>query len=275
MTKPLRAPLAALVLPLGLLSGGCELMIAGPREEVADRWEKTYAVTPNATLEIENTNGSITVGTHPDATIRVTAHRKARAVSQQAARDLLGRLSLEQAATPDLVRLATPRSQGLTMGQQIEVRYEVLVPASVALSLSTVNGGVDVSDVTGAVTLETVNGSIDARAVTALRAAETVNGSVKLALAGLPSQGTQIETVNGGVRVSLPGRAAASVSVRTVNGGIDVDGFDAVTGEERRRRHYEGRLNGGGPSLRVETVNGGVSLSGTAATPAPSAEGAP
>ena len=68
--------------------------------------------------------------------------------------------------------------------------------------------------------------------------------------------------------VHLPSAAPANVSVRTVNGGITVDGFANVTGAERKRRHYEGKLNGGGPTLRVETVNGGVSVNAKAATAA-------
>lgn len=266
MTLPMRAPLACLLLPLGLLSGGCELMIAGPREQVSDQWEKTYEVGRTATLEIDNTNGGITVRSHAQPTIQVTAHRTARAVSQQAARELLERLKLEESATPELVRLVTPRNQGLSMsmGQQIEVRYDVLVPTTLALTLTTVNGQVDVDGVTGKVALETVNGGITARGVTALQKAETVNGSVKLALGSLPAQGAKIETVNGGVSVALPGNQGVELSVRTVNGGIDVEGFAAVDQAERKRRHYEGRLNGGGPTLRVETVNGGVSVTGEA-----------
>jgi len=263
MRLPLRAPLAgALLLPLGLLSGGCEMMIAGPRAQASDRWEKTYAVSPGATLEIENTNGPIEVRAHAEPTIQVTAHRTARAVSEQGARDLLARTKLEENATADLVRLVTPRSQGASMGQHVEVRYEVLVPATVAVTLTTVNGKVDLDGVTGAVALETVNGGIEARGVTGLRKAETVNGSVSLALTGLPAQGTRIETVNGGVTLTMPAAVAADVSVRTVNGGITVDGFANVQEAERRRRHFEGTVNGGGPTLRVETVNGGVSISG-------------
>lgn len=267
-----RAPLACLVvLQLGLVSAGCELMIAGPRAKATDRWDRTYPVNRNATLAIENTNGSITVRTHDQATFQVTAHRTARAVSEQSARDLLARLSLEQSASAEGVRLAMPRMSGTSIVQHVDVRYEVLVPATAAVSLTTVNGQVDVENVTGAVELETVNGGIDARGLSSLRKAETVNGSVRVHLRGLPSEGVEIETVNGGVTVGLPGSVAASLTVDTVNGGIDVDGFNAVSDGERKRRHYEGRLNGGGPRLRVETVNGGVTVSGEATAAAPAA----
>ncbi|AMY09763.1 hypothetical protein LuPra_02987 [Luteitalea pratensis] len=260
------AQAGALLLPLGLLSGGCELMMAGPRAQASDQWEKTYAVGPSATLEIENTNGAIDVRTHAAPTIIVKAQRTAKAMSEQGARELLARTNLEQRASAEFVRLATPHNQGFSRGQQLEVRYEVLVPATIAVNLTTVNGKVELDGVTGAVALETVNGGIEAQGLTGLRKAETVNGSIRLGLGSLPSEGAQIETVNGSVAVNMPSAAPANVSVRTVNGGITVDGFVNVTGAERKRRHYEGKLNGGGPTLRVETVNGGVSVNAKAAT---------
>ena len=267
MRLPTRAPLAtALLIPFGLFSGGCEMMLAGPRAQASDQWEKTYEVAPTATLEIENTNGGIDVRTHSGPTIIVMAHRTARAVSEEGAREILARTKLEASASADLVRLATPPSRGFSRGQQIEVRYDVQVPATIAVNLTTVNGKVELDGVTGSVALETVNGGIEARGLTALRRAETVNGSIRLGLGSLSSQGAQIETVNGSVAVSLPPAAAANVSVRTVNGGITVDGFTSVADAERKRRHYEGKLNGGGPTLRVETVNGGVSVNAKAAT---------
>lgn len=273
MRLPSRAPLAgALLLPLGLLSSGCEMMIAGPRAQASDLWEKTYQVAPGATLEIENTNGAIDVRPHTEPTIQVTARRTARAVTEQGARELLNRTKLEESASSDLVRLVTPRS-GSSMGQQLEVRYEVKVPPSISVNLTTVNGKVELEGVTGAVALETVNGGVEARGVTALRTAETVNGSISLELAALSPQGARIETVNGSVGVKLPTTASADVSVRTVNGGIAVDGFGKVDEAERRRRHFDGKLNGGGPRLRVETVNGGVTVRGRDAAATDSATG--
>ena len=265
MRLPTRAPLAgALLLPIGLLSGGCEMMIAGPRAQASDKWERTYQVSSSARLEVENTNGTIDVRTHEQPTIQVTAYRTARAVSEQGARDLLARTKLEETASTDLVRLVTPRSHGPSMGQHVEVRYEIMVPATLGVALTTVNGKVELDGVTGMVSLETVNGGIEARGLANLRKAETVNGSVSLALSGLPTEGARIETVNGSVGVTMPATVSADVSVRTVNGGITVDGFTGVHDAERKRRHYEGKLNSGGPTLRVETVNGGVSVSGQA-----------
>lgn len=265
MRLPTRAPLAgALLLPIGLLSGGCEMMIAGPRAQASDQWEKTYQVSASARLEIENTNGPIDVRTHDQPTIEVKAHRTARAMSEQGARELLSRTRLEESASADLVRLVTPRANGPSIRQHIEVRYDIKVPATVAVALTTVNGKVELDGVTGAVALETVNGGIEARGLANLRTAETVNGSISVELTAVPAAGARIETVNGGVGVTMPATVSADVSIRTVNGGISVDGFTGVHDAERKRRHYEGKLNSGGPTLRVETVNGGVTVSGQA-----------
>jgi DUF4097 and DUF4098 domain-containing protein YvlB len=68
--------------------------------------------------------------------------------------------------------------------------------------------------------------------------------------------------VNGSVELTLPATTATTVAVRTVNGSITIEGFEQVAEDERRRRRYDGKLNGGGPSLRVETVNGSVSVRG-------------
>ena len=257
-----RVVLAGSLLPAAVFSCGCEMMIAGPRAQAADVWEKTYAVNPGATLEVENTNGAIEVRTHTQPTIVVVARRTAKAMTEQGAKELLSSSKLEEGASADLVRLVTPKTRSGGIGQQLEVQYEISVPVAVAVTLTTVNGKVDVDGVGGAVALETVNGGIDGRNIGGLRRAETVNGSVSLRLTALPRDGAKVETVNGGVSIALPPTAAADVSVRTVNGGITVDGFASVSDAERKRRHYDGRLNGGGPDLRVETVNGGVRLNG-------------
>ena len=277
MSMSIRVLTACLLVPVAAVTAGCELMVAGPRAQASDIWERTYQVDPDVTLEVENTNGAITVRTHPGTTVQVKATRTAKAVTEQGARELLAKLNLENAASASRVKLVTPRPHGLSMGQQVDVRYDVLLPATATVVLTTVNGRVDVEGVTGAVSLETVNGGISGQGLLELRKAETVNGSVDLTLAGLPAGGAAIETVNGSVRVVVPSTLAADLAVRTVNGPIDVHGFSSKSDGARRRRHYAGQVNGGGSALRVETVNGGVSITGRepAATATAPAAGAP
>src|SRR5690606_35339392 len=98
MTLPSRVRLAAVLVPLGLLSAGCELMMARPREQATDVWGRSYPIETTGTLEVENTNGTLRVRVHDASTIDFKARRTARAVTEQGARELLQRLTLEQHA---------------------------------------------------------------------------------------------------------------------------------------------------------------------------------
>ena len=45
------------------------------------------------------------------------------------------------------------------------------------------------------------------------------------------------------------------------NGGLGVENLNIVS-TDQNRRHLEGTLNGGGPSIELGTTNGGISLKG-------------
>lgn len=259
-----RFALPVLALPL-LCAGGCELMGASPRATASDVWEKTYELGTSPRLAISNTNGSVTVSVHDASTVTVRAERTVRAVTEQGARELLAATAIDERVQGASVSLTTRRPSSFGRGQQAQVRYDVKVPRDASLGLRTTNGAVSVDGVQGRVELETVNGRVRGTALGQVQRAETVNGSVELVFDELPAQDAAIETVNGSVNVTLPRTAGAALTVRTVNGSITVSGFAAVTDEGRRRRSYEGTLNGGGPRLRVETVNGSVTVRGQGA----------
>jgi hypothetical protein len=265
MSAPLlrRSVLPALGLPL-LLSSGCDLMVAGhgARAKASDVWERSYDLGESPTLSVSNTNGSVTVTAHEQPRIVVHAERTVQAATEAGARELLAATTITEEVNGSSVALTTRRPGAFSMGQRAQVRYDIKVPRGASVQLRTTNGGLSLDGVRGIVEVETVNGRVTGTGLAQVQRAETVNGSVDLALDALPSQGATFETVNGSVELTLPAATAARVEVRTVNGSITVEGFAAADDGERRRRRYDGTLNGGGPSLRVETVNGSVSVRG-------------
>ena len=127
------------------------------------------------------------------------------------------------------------------------VSYELFVPSRQDLTLHSVNGGLHVQDVRGAMNLDTVNGGIDLARVSGHVEGKTVNGGVHVRLSGRKWEGEElsVHTVNGGVTVEIPDAYNASVSAQTVNGGVQV------------------RLSGRkwvGEELNVHSVNGGVTV---------------
>ncbi len=237
-------------------------MVAGPRAKASDVWERTYDLGDTPRLSISNTNGGVTVQAHDASRIEVRAERTVQAATDEGARELLAATTITEDVQGSSVSLTTRRPASFGRGQQAEVRYDVRVPRGASLALRTTNGALSLEGVQGVVELETVNGRLRGRALGQVQRAETVNGSIDLSLDQVPAEGATIETVNGSVELTVPAAIAVTVSVRTVNGGIDVNGFSRVEEGERRRRRYDGKLNGGGPTLRVETVNGSVSVRG-------------
>ncbi len=228
-----------------------------------DTWTRSYSLAPGGRLELVNVNGGITAEASDGATLEVTAERTAKAMSDDSAKELLGKLEIREEAGPAKVRIETrpPSVHGLG---QLTVRYVVKVPRGVHVDLRTVNGGVQLAGLDGEVSASSTNGGIKGDLGAASRLdARTVNGGVELRLAAPLPDGSQVslKSVNGGVRLAVPDTQKADVVATCVNGRVDTSEVGlAVSGESSRRR-VEGQLNGGGGArLELGTTNGGVRL---------------
>jgi DUF4097 and DUF4098 domain-containing protein YvlB len=211
-------------------------------------------------VEVVNTNGEIDVAPGDGAQVEVTAERIAKAATDEAARDLLKDVRIEEQASPDRVRLETKTPPGMTrLGGSTEVRYHLKVPASATVRVRNTNGAVRVTGVTGAVRAETTNGGVRGIDLGGAVEATTTNGGVRLQVVSVADGGIRAETVNGGIDVTLPAAAKANVEANCVNGGISVSGLSIEGGESSRRR-VDGRLNGGGPNVSLDTTNGGIRI---------------
>lgn len=141
----------------------------------------------------------------------------------------------------------------------VEVNFEVKVPAGVDFVGSSVNGDVSATDLPADARLTTVNGDVDVGASGTARGS-TVNGSITAQVGKAQWEGTlEFSTVNGGIRVTLPADLSADVEASTVNGGIDSD-FPITMQGRMRQREFHGRIGSGGRKLSLTTVNGSIEL---------------
>jgi hypothetical protein len=257
-----------LLVPLAfavVAAAGCDIVTADLKSEESTEWHKTYQLNASGRVEIGNVNGKITVEPSDGNTVDVTAVKKARGATPEAARAALERASIVEEISPSLVRLDTKiaRTQGIVFnGGNLHVDYSVKVPAGAEVKFTTVNGGIEVSGLQGRVTAETVNGGVTARGVTGQLDASTTNGGLDIDLARVPEAGVKLECVNGAIKVRLPRDGKATISASVANGGIDAGDLPIDTTGESGRRRLEGRLNGGGPRIQIEGTNGGIRLSG-------------
>lgn len=262
-TNPARLRLAAAVLPLLLLaSSGCDIVMADFKESQSAEWKKTYQLDPGGRFELTNVNGRITVEPSTGNAVEVVAEKKARAATVEMARQALERIQIQETVSPSAIRIETKhdRNHGLfDRAGGIEVRYTVRVPAGSDVTLTTVNGGIEVEGLRGRTVLETTNGGIKGRDLTGQVQAETTNGGVEIDLARLSEKGVKLGCTNGGISLRLPADAKASISASVTNGGIDTSGLD-VDASETSRRRLNGRLNGGGARIEIEGTNGGIRI---------------
>ncbi len=261
---PRRSSLAAsavLVAFAAAASSACTISFGDFGAQQKDTWTKDYTVEPGGEFEVRNTNGRISVEPSSDGRISVVAERTARAMTDEAARELLSKHQIEEQVSADAVRLESKAPFGLK--GTVTVEYHVKVPAGIRVKLRGTNGGMTLTDLPNEVAAETTNGGIKGTGLSGGIRAVTTNGGVTLEVTRLTDAGIEMEATNGGLRLRLPADAKAEIAARTTNGGIDIDGLEVETIGEVTRRRLDGRLNGGGPRIRLETTNGGIRI-GTA-----------
>jgi hypothetical protein len=264
----------AAILAFGLGLTGCDIAVDGhgglgvelSTGKAQDEWTRSYPLGPGGRLEIINVNGRISAEPSDGSSVEVRADRTAKALSDESARELLGKIEMREEVSADRVRVEVraPRFSGGPSGH--DIKWTVKVPRGVAVDLRTINGGVRLDRLEGEVRARSTNGGIVGEALNASSVdAAVTNGGVEINLANAPSSGSiELESVNGGVTLSLPATVKADITARCVNGGISIDGVDVEVVGEQTRRRLDGKINGGGGArISMETVNGGVKIRST------------
>lgn len=277
----------------GALSGALSAaVVAAPagaqqnlgRSDTSWRWDGP--VGNGQWLRVFDVNGPMNVTASGDGNVHVRAEKRARrggdptTVHFDVVRDSRG-LSICALWTDDATcdesgsHNNSIHSNGWDRRQNVEVAFEVQVPAGVRASMNTVNGELNITRVAAEVTARTVNGGVQVRDAGAAVKANTVNGDISVDTRGGP---VSAETVNGSIDAKMASQGTADMRFRSVNGGIDINTPDALNADvelstvngsidsryslsyDRRRRHAEGTVGRGGPSLMASTVNGSVTL---------------
>jgi len=252
--------LAATALLLAATTAG-----AAELEQTVDR---TFDVRSGATFYLDNTNGGVHVRAATDNKVHLHAVKKVQTKSNQL-QAAMNELKIDITQPDGGVRVVTryPKNRGgdslfsWIAGESLQasVSYELELPQSLTIDIETVNGRVDVSDLTGTMKLETTNGGITIERCRGSLQAETTNGRIDAELlsvtAGRP---IRLGTTNGGIKVALPRNLAATVDASTTNGRINTE--LPVTTTSVHRTALRGTLNGGGPELKLSTTNGGIDI---------------
>jgi hypothetical protein len=243
-------------------AAACDVMFQGMNAQATDEWRRTYKLEAGGQVEVITPNGAIDVTPSADATtVEVVAERRAHATTEDAAKEELKKIQINEQVTPAAIRLEVPGpSGGVRVGRAMrEVRFHLKVPKTATVKVSTRNGEVHVAGVSGAVKVDSTNGDIIGENLGGAVQAGTTNGSIRMQVTGLQPDGIQLDTTNGEITLQMPAEAKATIEARWVNGDLEISGLKPEGTKERRR--YEGKLNGGGPRVELSTTNGRIRIS--------------
>ncbi|HSD26316.1 MAG TPA: hypothetical protein VLL75_03380 [Vicinamibacteria bacterium] len=223
------------------------------RERHCEVWEATWPAG-NARIDADaSPNGGIEVRGWDRPEVRLRAKVVAVAPTAGEAGDLADQVRID---TVGEIRATGPRG---TRHSPWWVSYELSVPRKASLGLRSVNGGISVRDVAGAVSFETTNGGVRLHEVAGRVHGRTTNGGLDIRLAGAAwaGDGLDVATTNGGVTLAIPADYNARVETGTTNGRLEVD-FPVTLQGRIDRKHLAFELGKGGPLVRATTTNGGV-----------------
>ncbi len=228
-------------------------------------WQGTVA--RGGAVEIKGINGGITATGVPGGAVEVTAVKKGHKsdpaqvkveVVEHAGGVTICAVYPDSDGTPN--RCAPGKGGHLgAKDNDVQVEFQVKVPAGVRFIGQTVNGGISASGISADADAQTVNGGVTLEAGGTARA-RTVNGGIRARLGRTDWDGAlKLSTVNGGIQLTLPEGLNAEVKASTVNGNIDTDFPLAVSGRISHRS-VSGTIGSGGRQLELSTVNGAIAL---------------
>ena len=155
-------------------------------DTITDRFEQTDEVQPGVEVSLTNTNGNVEIRIWDKPPVKIIAEKRVRSRDSSGARDALDAIEIQVRESDGRVEIKTelPKSSTGMMswlfGRHVDasVSYEIRLPASASLDVTTVNGSVHSDGAEGEQRLRSTNGKITVERAHAGITASTTNGSI-------------------------------------------------------------------------------------------------
>jgi DUF4097 and DUF4098 domain-containing protein YvlB len=241
----------------------------------AEEWSKTYNISGKADLKVMTSDAGITVDTWDQNKIEARVTTKNYKIGE-------GGITIHEEQTGDMVviELRFPHEYlNFSIGGNRRVEINIRMPRQGQVKLHTGDGSIHVSNLKGNMELDSGDGSLELNAVDGTLHAHTGDGHIHAqgrfdgleirtgdgrvetrAEAGSSlGTGWEVETGDGSVTLEVPRNLAADVELQSGDGHINLDIPLTVEGR-LKDNHLRGKMNGGGPPLRVHTGDGSIAL---------------
>jgi DUF4097 and DUF4098 domain-containing protein YvlB len=234
-------------------------------EKLREEFHQTYPLADGGRVNLENINGSVRITAWDRNEVKVDAVKTAYT------RERLQEAKIEVSANANSIYIKTDYpdfNQTFTDDRDgrrenpATVEYTLTVPRGARIdSIELINGGLEISGLTGDVKASLINGRLTARGLTGEAKLSTINGRLDATFDRLDaSKPISLNSVNGGVSLTLPSDSNAELKADTVHGGINNDFGLPVRKGKYVGRNLAGKLGQGGPRIRLSNVNGSISI---------------
>lgn len=145
------------------------------------------------------------------------------------------------------------------------------------VGVQTVSGDVTLNDIAGDLTATTVSGDIEGGLISGTLVARTTSGDCKLRRSRLrrfsvnsvsgdfsietpliSGEQCYAKTISGDLSLMVPGDTKATIHLKSVSGSVGCELPAEIV--RSGRRHWQGRINGGGAQLEMTSVSGDLSI---------------
>ncbi len=221
---------------------------------IAQDFRKSYALAPGGQIVIGNILGDIKIEGHKGTVIEVVANKKGIGHDQVEIRDqsIGDRIELH---------VVSPKFDIGRAGADFQVK----VPSTAGYNfsrISTYDGNVEISDVTGRLRAESVRGNVEIKGVSGLVSASSHSGHVSVEINQAHGRNhMRFSSISGNVTARAPAGLNALIDMSSMSGQLKTD--FPIEIQERRHgpgKSARGRLGGGKQLLFMTSVSGTVSL---------------
>jgi len=233
-----------------------------------ESFEWSGQIAPGGAIEIKNLNGDVRASQATDGTVRVVARKRGERDDPSTVR--IEVVETAQGVTicalyPDVPGNAANQCLPGLQGQQsswrndVEVTFDVEIPAGRDFVGRTLGGSIEVTDLDGLVVAHSQAGDIDI-STSGLAEGTTLQGNVTASIGqAVWDRDLVFSAMNGNVTVRIPTNTSAEVRGTTLSGSISTD-FPLTIAQLGVGREMHGTLGSGGHSLRLTTFDGNIAL---------------
>ena len=247
----------------------CLLAISGFSIEFSEVVKKNISSQKISAIDIGNFNGTIYICGENTDEIQIVAYKFVRAKDEYHAKNLLEKVEVLFEEADNILKISADlptrsSQQFFSFSSRFSclsgVDFEIIVPRTMDLIVSSDNGKVIVKNVDGKICCHSKNGSVNGINISGEIELTSVNGHIDAFIDDEKViKKITGESKNGSIHINISPSLGFKLEANTRRGYIYSD-FPLKISEKYSGQKVNGVINGGGAEINLKTNNGSINL---------------